>query len=809
MRSLGERSERTQGMLLALAALFVLLDAAALSLSPAARAHTWQAALRWDHWLGALAWLAVMALARRELARRLPESDPLLLPVAALLSGWGLMTIWRLSPYLGLRQSLWLLAAGAAFLAGLRFTALLEFLRSYKYVWLSAGLLLTALTLALGRNPLGEGPRMWLGCCGVYFQPSEPLKLLLLVYLSAYLAALQPVRRARILPALAPTLLMGGLASLLLVVQRDLGTASIFLFLYTVVVYVASGEWRILLAGALALLIAAVLGLQLFDVVRVRVDAWLNPWLDPSGRSYQIVQSLLSVANGGVFGRGPGMGSPTLTPVAHSDFIFAALSEEFGLAGALGMLALYALLVHRGLRIALRAPDLYRRCLAAGITAYWAGQSILIIGGNLRLLPLTGVTLPLVSYGGSSLLVSFLALLVLLRVSQSVAESDGEAQSETWRAPAQPVLHLGAFLLAGLGAAALVSGWWGFVRGPALLERADNPRRYLADRYVLRGALLDRNGAPLSSSQGAAGEYTRLVHYPPLSATLGYSHPLFGQAGLEAGLDGYLRGLRGNPGLLIWQHHLLYGQPPPGLDVRLTLDLSLQRAADEALAGHTGGLALLDARSGEILALASSPIFDANRLEGDWEVLAQGESAPLLNRAVLGRYPPGELESLLSAALSRPIEIGLPGGEAHQAGEALLLSPLRAALGAAALCANGMIPAAQLASAVNLPYAGWVILPAAGESVQAFNAREAQRLAGALALEDGLLWGQAAAVENGEAGMVSWFVGGVLPAGAGGSAAWDGLPFVLAVLIEEDAPQKAQQIGLQVLAAAMGGAAAP
>ncbi|MBU4224496.1 MAG: FtsW/RodA/SpoVE family cell cycle protein, partial [Chloroflexi bacterium] len=404
-----------QSRLLKLAALFLFLYSLILTLAPAARERSWAVDYRWSHWLGFVIWAGLMALTHYQLRRRLPDSDPYLLPLAALLSGWGLLTVWRLDSSLGVRQALWLIVSSGVLILGLRLPADLRFLRRYKYLWLTGGLLLTALTLVFGSNPLGGGPRLWLGCCGVYFQPSEPLKLLLVVYLAAYLADrfhvgtfsrmnVSTFKRANVqtyLPLLLPTLIMTGLALLLLLVQRDLGTASIFIFLYTILLYLASGKKRVLLISLVGLGLAGIAGYFFFDVVRLRVDAWLNPWLDPSGRSYQIVQSLMAIANGGMIGRGPGMGSPGLVPISISDFIFSAISEETGLLGTIGLFALLGLFTAHGMRAALRAPDSFRRLLAAGLTVYLGAQSVLIIGGNLRLLPLTGVTLPFVSYGGS------------------------------------------------------------------------------------------------------------------------------------------------------------------------------------------------------------------------------------------------------------------------------------------------------------------------------------------------------------------------------------------------------------------------
>ena len=228
---------------------------------------------------------------------------------------------------------------------------------------------------------------LWLGCCGVYFQPSEPLKLLLVAYLAAYFADRIPIQ-LHAFPLIYPTLFLSGLAILLLLVQRDLGTASIFIALYTVLIFLATGRRRTLLISLFLLIFVGFAGYYLVDIIQTRINSWINPWNDPSGGLDQIIQSLLAVANGGIEGRGPGLGSPALVPVALSDFIFVAIAEETGLIGTLGLLTLFGLILARGLRIALRAPDSFRRLFAAGITAYFGIQTLLIIGGNLRLLPL-------------------------------------------------------------------------------------------------------------------------------------------------------------------------------------------------------------------------------------------------------------------------------------------------------------------------------------------------------------------------------------------------------------------------------------
>jgi cell division protein FtsW (lipid II flippase) len=302
----------------------------------------------------------------------------------------------------------------------------LRWLRRYRYTWFSLGLALTALTLLIGVNPEGAGARLWLGgALGVFLQPAELLKIVLVVFLAAYLADRREqlfthhVSRFPNFPYFLPLLIMWLFSLLILFAQRDLGAATLFFAVFLVMLYLASGQVWYVVAGGVLLVLAGVAGYTLFDVVRVRVDAWWNPWADPSGRSFQIVQSLLALAAGGLFGSGPGLGSAALVPVAHSDFIFAALGEEWGLAGMIAALALLLAFVFRGLHIAMRASGAFNQLLAAGLSALIGLQALLIIGGVIKVIPLTGLTLPFVSYGGSSLLVHFVMVGLLLRLSAS------------------------------------------------------------------------------------------------------------------------------------------------------------------------------------------------------------------------------------------------------------------------------------------------------------------------------------------------------------------------------------------------------
>lgn len=416
----GASRRRTARVLLTLAGLFLTVNALALWLV--------RPTSGWRPWVYLGVWAVCAVGGHRWLERRLPGRDPLLFPLGLFLSGWGLLVIGRLMPGFADRQALWLALSTVALLATAGFAHGLRWLRSYRYLILALGLGLLAATILLGRNPSGltGAPALWLGLGGLYIQPSELLKILLVAFLASYLAeqfpALRvelPETRRMVSPRVAgPVLLMWGLSLIILVWQRDLGTAGLFFIVFLLLLYMASGSLWILVGGALLGLGAVLAAYNLFAVVELRVDIWLNPWAEAEGRAYQIVQSLQAFAAGGVFGQGIGQGAPGYVPVVHSDFVFAAVAEEWGLLGVITLIGALATLSLRGLGAALRYPQRsFRSLLAAGLSLLLAVQSLMIMGGVLKLLPLTGVTLPFFSYGGSSLLVSFVALGLLIRLS--------------------------------------------------------------------------------------------------------------------------------------------------------------------------------------------------------------------------------------------------------------------------------------------------------------------------------------------------------------------------------------------------------
>jgi cell division protein FtsI/penicillin-binding protein 2 len=334
-------------------------------------------------------------------------------------------------------------------------------------------------------------------------------------------------------------------------------------------------------------------------------------------------------------GTGIGLGSPGVVPVATSDFIFPAILEEYGFTGAVVLCGTLAILSIRGLTISLHAPNQYQRFLAAGLTTYLATQSILIMGGTVRMLPLTGVTLPFMSYGGSSLVTSFISGFVLLMISNQAEDHPAEIER------AKPFQLIGSIFIVAFTLITLFAGWWGLVRSNALLQRSDNPRRAISDRYVSRGKIVDQNNLPLTAETGVKGEYVNVITYTPLSATIGYSNPNYGQTGIESAMDSYLRGVSPGSETKVFLNRLLFSQYPVGANLRLSLDLALQQKADSLLSNFIGSVVVMNPNSGETLVISTSPTFNANELESKWESWMADTNAPLLNRVTMGQYPPG------------------------------------------------------------------------------------------------------------------------------------------------------------------------
>lgn len=353
--------------------------------------------------------------------------DPLLLPIVGILAVIGLVYVFRLRPDLLIYQAAWFSVGGMGFLAITYLLRKPELLRTYKYLIGLCGVLLIMSTVIFGVD-IG-GNKSWIILGPIRFEPAEFAKILLVIFLAGYLD-----EKRRLLADsrwgtgkltlphplhLGPMLVMWGMALALLVFEKDLGAALLYYGTFLAMLYMASGRFSYVGLGLILMLAGGLISYYLFDHVQVRFDIWLNPWTDPNGRGYQIVQSLFALGSGGIFGTGLAAGHPAYIPAVHTDFVFAAIGEELGLAGTLAVLSLYVLLVYRGFRTALSAQNEFCALLAAGLSSLLAWQTLVIVGGVIKLVPLTGVTLPFISYGGSSMLASFIILGLLHNISEN------------------------------------------------------------------------------------------------------------------------------------------------------------------------------------------------------------------------------------------------------------------------------------------------------------------------------------------------------------------------------------------------------
>ena len=376
-------------------------------------------------------------------------ADGTLLPLAALLHGIGFVMITRLDDQLAGLQATWSLVAIAAFVATLLVVQRASDLARYSWLFFFGGAFLLMLPLVPGVGRNINGARIWVSIGPINFQPGEFAKIFLAIFFASYLANRRELIAASTwkvgpfhLPEprfIAPIVAAWGFAVVVMVFQKDLGSSLLFFTLFVVMMWVATERVGYLLLGALMFVGAAYFSWTQFSHVQIRVDNWIDPWADPLDKGYQIIQSLYGLADGGLTGTGLGRGNPGQVPEAQNDFIFSAIGEEWGLIGASAVLMAFVLIVGAGLRIALRTDRTFEKLLAVGLTTIVGIQGFIIIGGVIKVVPLTGITLPFVSYGGSSLIANYILLALLIRLSDSSARRlrelpDDPTPSERWQA---------------------------------------------------------------------------------------------------------------------------------------------------------------------------------------------------------------------------------------------------------------------------------------------------------------------------------------------------------------------------------------
>lgn len=624
-----------------------------------------------------------------------PDADPALLPITFALSGIGIAFVTRLAPEVASRQLGWLFAGVILLIVILLAVRNLEKLSDYKYTLMIVGVLLLIMPMLPIIGEEINGSRLWLKLGPLSFQPGELAKICIALFLAAYLAQNREMLsvftwrvgpfRLPSLQTLLPLLVMWALAFLIVVFEKDLGSALVLFLMFLVMLYVATGKKLYVAVGLILAGIAAVALYYMFDHVQLRVSIWLDPFADAQNTGYQIVQGIYSLADGGLFGVGIGRGMGDVIPYVESDFIFAAIAEETGMLGAAGVLLLYLLFAIRGIYTAARAKSDFSSFMSVGLTSIIILQAFIIVGGVTRLIPLTGITLPFISQGGSSLIAGFIIVALLLRASDKgtgrQTELDMTQATGHVKAAASPYVGAHGANQAAIDVANDTGGVLGRV---ALGKRLTNTMIMYSVLFALlvanltyimiidsnniknmpqnnhtiareenreRGTISTYDGVVLAKSEEDGDGYKRVYPAGDLASHIvGYYSTKYGMSGIEATMSESLRGTE-NYASVTDVINSLAGVSQPGNDVTLTINSKIQQAAQDAIEGYKGACVVIDPTSGAVLAMASSPTYNAKNTEQVIKKASEGkssDSSELLNRATQSLYAPGSTFKIVS-----------------------------------------------------------------------------------------------------------------------------------------------------------------
>lgn len=598
-----------------------------------------------------------------------PTCSRLLMNHMFLLLGTGLVVIMRLSKAKAVRQ---FVIISISLLIGLVIPELIKkwkFLRRFTWGYALIGLAAISSVLLLGTAT--NGSKISYTLAGITFQPSEFVKILFIFFLAGALSEATSLRRLILVSAVS----FAHVA--ILVCSKDLGSAAIFFVAYLFMIFIATGRKRCLLIGGIFGLGGGVLSYKLFYHVKVRVLAWLNPWRDITGKGYQMAQSLFAIGTGGWFGLGLCQGKPETIPYVEADFIFSAISEELGVLYALCLILICVSCFIIGIGIALHTKDKFYKLIASGISVTYLFQILLTIGGGTKFIPLTGVTLPLVSYGGSSVMVTIFMFSILqgIRIAsmeehdreESVcepaeAENETDVENSISEEPVQDdpetdkqhrsgvAIYLTMIVFCIIFAALTIYLFYFMtVQKQAVVENPYNvTRQEILAAKVRRGQIKTEQGTVLAYTKvDEDGNEIRVYPYNNLFAhAVGYA--THGRMGIES-MENFTL-ITSHESLTNHIQNELNDDKDRGDNVITTLNLDVQQAAYHALMAYKGSIIVTEVSTGKILAMVSLPDFDPNEIDAIWEKLMEDEeSSVLVNRATQGMYPPGSTFKILTA----------------------------------------------------------------------------------------------------------------------------------------------------------------
>lgn len=572
-----------------------------------------------------------------------PDCHRLLLNNMCMLLGIGLCIVSRLSLNKAGKQYTIVVASFIVALAVPYLLMKLRFIKRIAWAYAVSGIGILGTVFVMGEVTHGSKISFVVG--GLTFQPSEFVKILFVFFLAAALQNNTSLRQ------LIVAGLFAGIHVIILVISRDLGCALIFYAVFLFVVFVATGKYRYFIAGMIGGSAAACMAYYLFEHVQVRVLAWRDPWSYIDAQGYQITQSLFAVGSGSWFGMGLMRGKPTTIPYVETDFVFSAICEEFGVIFGICVIFVCISCFMAMMQIALSEEDRFYRGIAMGIGIMYIFQIFLTIGGNIKFIPLTGVTLPFVSYGGTSIVVTMLFFFIMQGIYMRKGESTGRKE----------ILVTTALFVA------LFIGMIGYLgrfvatSEQDMINNSYNPRQKILLERNYRGDILAGDGEVLARTvEDTEGNAIREYPFENLfSHIVGYESK--GRMGVEAVANYYL--INSNASLADKVKNNLRGKKNPGDTVHTTLNVEIQQIAEEQLGSNQGAVIVTEVKTGKVLAMVSHPNFDPNEIEEIWNSLVSDRnSSVLVNRATQGLYPPGSTFKTFTALefiRENPEEVGL------------------------------------------------------------------------------------------------------------------------------------------------------